>query len=115
MRDRRATRSRRHLQWACPFGEAGVPVSETARRYTPLDFGRVEQYRNEVRESPHAMEQENEMSKVFVNIALSLDGYMTPEGMAIENWDNPEYKNWGAKWGALMSWIFNQEHSSSRT
>ena len=32
------------------------------------------------------------MSKVFVNIALSLDGYMAPEGMALENW--------GAKWGA---------------
>ena len=50
------------------------------------------------------------MSRVFVNIALSLDGYMTPEGMTMENWDNPEYKNWGAKWGALTRWIFNQEH-----
>jgi len=49
------------------------------------------------------------MSKVFVNIALSLDGYMAPEGMTIENWDNPEYKNWGAKWGALMRWIMNQQ------
>jgi dihydrofolate reductase len=45
-----------------------------------------------------------------VNIALSLDGYMTPEGMTMENWDHPEYKNWGAKWGALTRWIFNQEH-----
>ncbi len=50
------------------------------------------------------------MSKVFVNIALSLDGYMAPEGMTMENWDKPEYKNWGAKWGALMGWIFNQQH-----
>jgi len=49
------------------------------------------------------------MSKVFVNIGLSLDGYMAPEGMTMENWDNPEYKNWGAKWGALMRWIFNQQ------
>ena len=39
------------------------------------------------------------MSKVFVNIGLSLDGYMAPEGMTM---DKPEYKNWGAKWGALM-------------
>ena len=39
------------------------------------------------------------MSKVFVNIGLSLDGYMAPEGMAIENWSKPEHKNWGAKWG----------------
>ena len=35
------------------------------------------------------------MSKVFVNIGLSLDGYMAPEGMTM---DNPEYKSWGAKW-----------------
>lgn len=50
------------------------------------------------------------MSKVFVNIGLSLDGYMAPEGMAIENWERPEYKSWGAKWGALMTWIINQQY-----
>ena len=49
------------------------------------------------------------MSKVFVNIGLSLDGYMAPDGMTMEHWDNPDYKNWGAKWGALMGWIFNQQ------
>src|SRR5688500_16893617 len=31
------------------------------------------------------------MSRVFVNIGLSLDGYMAPEGMTMENWDKPEY------------------------
>ena len=45
------------------------------------------------------------MSKVFVNIGLSLDGYMAPEGMTIENLDKPAYRDWGAKWGAMMSWI----------
>lgn len=45
------------------------------------------------------------MSNVFVNIGLSLDGYMAPEGMTMENWETPEYKNWGAKWGAMMGWI----------
>lgn len=50
------------------------------------------------------------MSKIFVNIGLSLDGYMAPEGMTIENWEKPDYKNWGAKWRALMSWIFNQQY-----
>ena len=50
------------------------------------------------------------MSKVLVNIGLSLDGYMAPEGMTMENWDKPEYKNWGAKWGALMAWIHNQRY-----
>ena len=50
------------------------------------------------------------MSKVFVNIALSLDGFMAPEGMAIEHWDRPEYKNWGSKWGALMAWLLSQQY-----
>jgi len=47
------------------------------------------------------------MSKVFVNIGLSLDGYMAPDGMTM---DDPEYKNWGVKWGALMAWIINQQY-----
>jgi dihydrofolate reductase len=47
------------------------------------------------------------MSKVFVNIALSLDGYMAPEGMTMLN---PGYKNWGDKWGALMGWLLNQQY-----
>ena len=42
------------------------------------------------------------MSAVFVNIGLSLDGYMAPEGMRM---DDPQYKDWGAKWGALMTWL----------
>ena len=50
------------------------------------------------------------MSKVFVNIGLSLDGYMAPEGMAIDHWNTPEYKNWGAKWGALMGWILKLQY-----
>jgi dihydrofolate reductase len=50
------------------------------------------------------------MSKVFVNIALSLDGYMAPEGMTLEHWTTPEYKSWGAKWGALMSWLINTQY-----
>lgn len=50
------------------------------------------------------------MSKVFVNIGLSLDGYMAPEGMTMDNWDHPDYKGWAAKWGAMMGWILNLEH-----
>jgi dihydrofolate reductase len=50
------------------------------------------------------------VSKVFVNIALSLDGYMAPEGMTMEHWETPEYKNWGAKWGALMSWLMKSQY-----
>lgn len=54
------------------------------------------------------------MSKVFVNIALSLDGFMAPEGMTMENWDKPEYKNWGANWGALMNWALNLRYLRER-
>lgn len=50
------------------------------------------------------------MSKVFVNIALSLDGFMAPEGMSIEHWDAPEHKAWGSKWGALMAWLLNTHY-----
>jgi dihydrofolate reductase len=50
------------------------------------------------------------MGKIFVNIGLSLDGYLAPEGMTLENWDNPGYKNWAAKWGALMGWILDQQY-----
>jgi len=50
------------------------------------------------------------MSKVFVNIGLSLDGYMAPEGMSIEHWSTPNYKDWGAKWGALMGWVLKQQY-----
>lgn len=50
------------------------------------------------------------MSKIFVNIGLSLDGYMAPEGMTIEHWETPEYKNWGAKWGALMGWLMKTQY-----
>lgn len=50
------------------------------------------------------------MTKIFVNIGLSLDGYMAPEGMALEHWETPEYKNWGAKWGALMGWALGLQY-----
>jgi dihydrofolate reductase len=50
------------------------------------------------------------MSKVFANIGLSLDGYMAPEGMNLEHWERPEFKNWGAKWGTLMGWILKQQY-----
>lgn len=50
------------------------------------------------------------MGKVFVNVAMSLDGYMAPEGMTIEHWETPQYMNWGAKWGALMRWILTTQY-----
>ena len=47
------------------------------------------------------------MSKVFVNIGLSLDGYMAPEGMTMSD---PGHMGWGAKWGAMMGWLMKQQY-----
>ncbi|MGE0362461.1 MAG: dihydrofolate reductase family protein [Vicinamibacterales bacterium] len=47
------------------------------------------------------------MSTVFVNIGLSLDGYMAPEGMTMTD---PGHMNWGEKWAAMMAWILNQRY-----
>lgn len=54
------------------------------------------------------------MGKVFVNIALSLDGFMAPEGMTLEHWGDPAHKSWGAKWGALMNWLLSQQYMRDR-
>ena len=45
------------------------------------------------------------MSKVFLNIGFSLDGYIALEGKTMENWDRPEFMDWCTKWCALMGWI----------
>lgn len=50
------------------------------------------------------------MTAVFVNIGLTLDGYMAPDGMALEHWNTPGYKEWGARWGALMGWMLKQRY-----
>ena len=47
------------------------------------------------------------MSTVFVNIGLSLDGFMAPDGMTMED---SGHKNWGEKWGALMAWLLKQQY-----
>jgi len=47
------------------------------------------------------------MGNVFISVGLTLDGYLAPEGMTM---DDPGHKNWGAKWGALMAWIINQQY-----
>jgi dihydrofolate reductase len=54
------------------------------------------------------------MSNVFVSIALSLDGYMAPDGMDMEHFSEPGYKEWGAKWGALMGWALKQQYLRER-
>ena len=28
----------------------------------------------------------------------------------MEHWSNPDYNNWGAKWGALMTWLMKTQY-----
>ncbi len=49
------------------------------------------------------------MIKVFVNVGMTLDGYMVPEGMDIAHADDPEYLGWMARWSQLHDWILHQE------
>lgn len=49
------------------------------------------------------------MSKVFVNVGMSLDGYIAPEGMDMAHADDPDYKDWMAKWTELQNWVSHQE------
>ena len=54
------------------------------------------------------------MSKVFVNVGMTLDGYMAPEGMNVAHIDDPEYLGWMAKWSRLQDWLFHQEYFLQR-
>lgn len=49
------------------------------------------------------------MSRVFVNMGMSLDGYIAPEGMDMDHFDDPEHKGWMGKWMQLQNWIFQQQ------
>lgn len=35
---------------------------------------------------------------------------MAPEGMDMAHFSDPTYKNWGAKWGALMAWALSRQY-----
>ena len=48
------------------------------------------------------------MSKVFVSMSMSLDGFIAPEGMDLAHADDPGYKDWLSQWLALQKWIFQQ-------
>jgi dihydrofolate reductase len=54
------------------------------------------------------------MSEVFVNVGMTLDGYMAPEGMDIAHADDPEHLGWAAKWSQLQDWLFHQEYFLQR-
>jgi hypothetical protein len=49
------------------------------------------------------------MSAVFSNVNMSLDGYIAPDGMDIENANDPSYRDWLARWMGLQAWTFRQQ------
>ena len=48
------------------------------------------------------------MSKVFVSMSMSVDGFVAPEGMDLAHAEDPGYKDWLSQWMALQQWIFQQ-------
>jgi dihydrofolate reductase len=44
------------------------------------------------------------MSKVFFSVTMSVDGFIAPEGMRLDNPDN----SWMAQWGELQSYVLKQ-------
>jgi dihydrofolate reductase len=46
------------------------------------------------------------MSKVFVSVSISLDGYLAPPGMDLEHAAQPSHQSWGERWAKLQGWIF---------
>ena len=47
-------------------------------------------------------------SKVFFSVAMSLDGFIAPEGMDMAHADDPNYKDWLSQWTELQKWAFQQ-------
>ena len=47
-------------------------------------------------------------SKVFFDVAGSLDGFIAPEGMDMTHADDPDFKQWLSQWTKLQSWVFQQ-------
>src|SRR5215216_7214983 len=48
------------------------------------------------------------MGKVFFSVGMSLDGFMTPEGMDLAHADDPNYKDWLSQWMKLQKWTSQQ-------
>ncbi len=48
-------------------------------------------------------------SKLFFDVAASLDGFIAPEGMDLAHANDPEFKQWMSRWTKLQNWVFQQQ------
>jgi len=48
-------------------------------------------------------------SKLFFDVAASLDGFIAPEGMDLAHANDPEFKQWMNQWMKLQNWVFQQQ------
>ncbi len=49
------------------------------------------------------------LTKTFVSVTMSLDGYIAPQGIGLTNPDKTELGAWLARWSQLQDWVFHQE------
>src|SRR6266705_2714091 len=48
-------------------------------------------------------------SKLFFDVASSLDGFIAPEGMELAHANDPEFNQWMSQWTKLQNWVFHQQ------
>jgi dihydrofolate reductase len=48
-------------------------------------------------------------SKLFFDVAASLDGFIAPEGMDLAHANDPGFKQWMNQWTKLQNWVFQQQ------
>jgi|SRR2546422_838693 len=48
-------------------------------------------------------------SKLFFDVAASLDGFIAPEGMDLAHAADPDYNQWLSQWTKLQNWVFQQQ------
>ena len=49
------------------------------------------------------------MGNVFFSVGMSLDGFIAPEGMDMDHFDDPNYLDWASQWMKLQNWVFHQQ------
>lgn len=48
------------------------------------------------------------MTKTFVSVTMSLDGYIAPPGIGLTDLDKAARDAWLAQWSQLQDWVFHQ-------